>query len=172
MKSSRTVVALAWCLSLALMSCSDALAGEGSDHGMASPGNDLISGVDTHALDPAVRLQDDFYAYVNGPWAKATKIPASKSRWGTYDELRATAARQVRAILDEVVKHPGAPGSETHKIADLYTTFIDENTRNARGFTPLESEFARIAAVTQAQELAALMADMARLGVTSPFSMS
>ena len=172
MKSSRTVVALAWCLSLALMSCSDALAGEGSDHGMASPGNDLISGVDTHALDPAVRPQDDFYAYVNGPWAKATKIPASKSRWGTYDELRATAARQVRAILDEVVKHPGAPGSETHKIANLYTTFIDENTRNARGFTPLESEFARIAAVTQAQELAALMADMARLGVTSPFSMS
>lgn len=172
MKIAPRRAALLYCVSLIAFSCAAAAADSASEPGTASAASDLISGIESRAFDPSVRPQDDFYAYVNGPWAKATKIPASKSRWGTYDELRATAARQVRAILDEVLKHPGAPGSETHKIADLYTTFIDENTRNARGFTPLESEFARISALTQSGELAALIADMARLGVASPLSVT
>jgi putative endopeptidase len=50
---------------------------------------------------------------------KITQIPASKAQWGTYIQLRETAQEQVRTILDEVAKHPGTPGSETHKIADL-----------------------------------------------------
>jgi putative endopeptidase len=51
---------------------------------------------------------------------KTTQIPASKAQWGTYIKLCETAQEQVRTILDETVKHPGTPGSETHKIADLY----------------------------------------------------
>ena len=136
----------------------------------AQAGTPLISGVDVNSFDPSVRLQDDFYAYINGRWARSTQIPASKARWGTYDELRETAALQVRAILEDVLKNPGAAGSETRKIADLYTTFIDEPARNARGFAPLAPEFKRIAAVTRHQDLAALMAVLERQGVTVPFA--
>ena len=136
----------------------------------AQAGTPLISGVDVNSFDPAVRLQDDFYAYINGRWARSTQIPASKARWGTYDELRETAALQVRAILEDVLKKPGAAGSETRKIADLYTTFIDEPARNARGFAPLAPEFKRIAAVTRHQDLAALMAELERQGVSVPFA--
>lgn len=130
----------------------------------------LISGVDVKSFDPDVRLQDDFYAYINGRWARGTQIPASKARWGTYDELRETAALQVRAILEDVLKNPGAVGSETRKIADLYTTFTDYKARDARGFAPLAPEFDRIAAVTRHQDLAVLMAELERQGVTVPFS--
>ena len=136
----------------------------------AQAGTPLISGVDVNSFDPSVRLQDDFYAYINGRWARSTQIPASKARWGTYDELRETAALQVRAILEDVLKNPGAAGSETRKIADLYTTFIDEPARNARGFAPLAPEFKRIAAVTRHQDLAALMAVLEHQGVTVPFA--
>lgn len=135
-----------------------------------APGATLISGVDIRNFDPAVRAQDDFYGHINGLWARATSIPASKARWGTYDELREKAAHQVRGVLDEVLKNPGPAGSETRKIADLYTTFTDMATRNARGFAPLAPEFERIAALTRPQELPALLADMERLGVTTPFA--
>jgi putative endopeptidase len=136
----------------------------------APQGTPLLSGVDVKSFDPSVRLQDDFYAYINGRWARSTQIPASKSRWGTYDELRETAALQVRAILDDVLKNPGAAGSETRKIADLYTTFIDEAARDARGFAPLTPEFERIARATRHQDLAPLMAELGRQGVTVPFN--
>lgn len=160
------------CISLLLMAASGlgtpALAAETPAQSDAR----LISGVDVKSFDPTVRLQDDFYAYINGRWARSTQIPASKARWGTYDELRETAALQVRAILDDVLKNPGAAGSETRKIADLYTTFIDDTARNARGFAPLAPEFERIAAVTRHQDLPALIAELERQGVTVPLAVS
>lgn len=160
------------CISLLLLASSGLGAPALAADAPAQAGTPLISGVDVKSFDPAVRPQDDFYAYINGRWARGTQIPASKARWGTYDELRETAALQVRAILEDVLKNPGAAGSETRKIADLYTTFIDDKARNARGFAPLAAEFERIAAVTRHQDLAALIAELERQGVTVPFNVS
>ena len=157
------------CISFLLMAASGLGAPALAAEMPAQSGTPLVSGVDVKSFDPAVRLQDDFYAYINGRWARGTQIPASKSRWGTYDELRETTALQVRAILEGVLKNPGAAGSETRKIADLYTTFIDDAARNARGFAPLAPEFERITAVTRHQDLAPLMAELERQGVTVPF---
>ena len=78
----------------------------------ALPAAALRSGIDPSTFDRSVRAQDDFYAWINGNWARSTQIPASRSRWGTYDELREKAAEQVRAILDDVVREPGVAGSE------------------------------------------------------------
>jgi predicted metalloendopeptidase len=131
----------------------------------------LVSGIDTSAFDPGVRVQDDFYGHVNGKWMAATPIPASKARWGTYDQLRETAQEQVRTILDDTVKHPGAAGSETRKIADLYLSFVDEKARNALGIKPLQADLARIAALRSKKDLPALMAYLSRSGVTTPFAL-
>ena len=30
---------------------------------------------------------NDFYAYANGGWIKATEIPADRSRWGVFSVL-------------------------------------------------------------------------------------
>ena len=158
------------CISFLLVAASGLGAPALAAEAPAQAGTALLSGVDVKSFDPAVRPQDDFYAYINGRWARSTQIPASKARWGTYDELRETAALQVRAILEDVLKNPGAAGSETRKIADLYTTFIDDKARNARGFAPLAPEFERIAAVRRHQDLAPLIAELERQGVTVPFA--
>jgi predicted metalloendopeptidase len=158
------------CLRWLLVAASGLAAPVWAADASAPVGTPLLSGVDVKSFDPAVRPQDDFYAHINGRWARGTQIPASKARWGTYDELRETAALQVRAILDDVLKSPGPAGSETRKIADLYTTFSDDATRNARGFAPLAGELERIGAVTRHQDLAVLMAGLERQGVTVPIS--
>lgn len=131
-----------------------------------------VSGIDLATLDPAVRPQDDFYGYVNGVWARNTAIPADKSTWGTYIELRETVQGQLRKVIDAALANPGQAGSESRKIADLYTSFMDQKTRDAAGFTPLRTELARVAAVTDKHDLAALFAALQRSGVATPFSAS
>jgi len=130
----------------------------------------LVSGIDLKTLDTAVRPQDDFYAYVNGIWTRNTEIPADKSTWGTYIELREIAQGQLRSVIESAVKRPGKAGSETHKIADLYTSFLNEKARNAAGFEPLHAELARVAAIKDKQELPALFAYLQGNGIQTPFS--
>jgi predicted metalloendopeptidase len=48
----------------------------------------LNSGVDRAGMDLEVRPQDDYYAYANGCWLKATEIPADQVGWGSYITLR------------------------------------------------------------------------------------
>jgi putative endopeptidase len=129
-----------------------------------------VSGVDLKSLDPAIRPQDDFYGYVNGVWTRNTDIPADKSTWGTYIELREIVQAQLRTLIDDTLKHPGKPGSEAHKIADLYGSFMNEKARNAAGFTPLRADLARVAALKDKQDLPALFAYLQRTGVSTPFS--
>ena len=137
---------------------------------MSAPVSALVSGIDPKSLDPAIRPQDDFYGYVNGVWTRNTEIPADKSTWGTYTELRETAQGQLRALIAATVKNPGKAGSDTHKIADLYSSFMDEKARNAAGFKPLRADLARVAAIRDKKDLPALFADLQRTGVSTPFS--
>ncbi len=129
-----------------------------------------VSGIDLKTLDTAVRPQDDFYGYVNGIWVRNTEIPADKSTWGTYIELRETAQGQLRQVMDAAIKNPGKAGSESHKISDLYTSFMNVKARDAAGFKPLHAELARIAAVKDKKDLPALFAELQRGGVQTPFS--
>nr|WP_175041647.1 M13 family metallopeptidase [Duganella vulcania] len=128
------------------------------------------SGIDLKSLDTAIRPQDDFYGYVNGVWTRNTDIPADKSTWGTYIELRETAQGQLRTLMDAAVKHPGKPGSDTHKIADLYTSFMNDKARDAAGFKPLRSDLAHVAALKDKKDLPALLAYLQRNGIQTPFS--
>ena len=159
----RSLISAACCALLALSSPS-LYAQQGAT--AAAP----VSGIDLKTLDPAVSPRDDFYGYVNGVWTRNTEIPADKSVWGTYIELREIAQGQLRGLIDATVKNPGKPGSEAHKIADLYTSFMNEKARNAAGFKPLHAELARVAAVKDKKDLPALLAYLQGNGVATPFS--
>jgi predicted metalloendopeptidase len=136
----------------------------------AANATELVSGIDPKSLDTKILPKDDFYGYVNGIWEKNTQIPADKSRWGTYDELRETAQGQLRAMIDATLKNPGKVDSDSHKIADLYTSFMDEKARNAAGFRPLAADFAKVAAIKDKKDLPALFAWMQRSGIRTAFA--
>src|SRR5450755_609714 len=44
-------------------------------------------------VDGSITPGDDFFAYANGGWLKATAIPAGKERWGGRDELQELTRR-------------------------------------------------------------------------------
>ena len=129
------------------------------------------SGIDMRNMDPAVRGADDFYEHVNGGWLKKIEIPADKSRWGAFDELRENVLPQLRDIIAAAAADPAQPtDSDARKIGDLYASFMDNARRESLGRTPLAADFARIAALTDKKQLPSLFAYFNRIGVTTPFN--
>ncbi|MBC7624352.1 MAG: M13 family peptidase [Aeromicrobium sp.] len=130
------------------------------------------SGIDRKNMDKSVRPQDDFYAYTNGAWLKNTVLPADKSRWGSFDELRDLSVLNMRAIIDGKKKEGNLPsGSEAQKIVDLYDSFMDEALRETLGASPLKADLARIDAMKDKSKLAEMIASMNQMRVTAPIGM-
>ena len=124
-------------------------------------------------MDTTVRPQDDFFLYVNGSWLKNATIPADKSRWGSFDELRERALVDLRAIIDAIVAQPDKkPGSEAQKIGDLYQSFMDEARRDSLGLKPLARDLERIDGVKDKKELPATIAWFNQMRISAPFSMT
>jgi putative endopeptidase len=130
------------------------------------------SGIDPTAVDPNVRPQDDLFAHVNGPWVRATPIPADRGRYGTFDELRETAEQHVREIIEEVAAGDPQSGTVAAKVGDLYASFMDEDAVEALGSQPLAQDLARAAAVSSPDEVMATSGTFGRagiLGLVMPF---
>jgi predicted metalloendopeptidase len=127
-------------------------------------------GVDTAGFDRSVRPQDDFYAFVNGGWARTAQIPADRSSYGSFITLADRSEAAIRAILDEAVaaRNP-ARGSDTQKLGDLYASFMDSTRAERLGITPIQPDLARIRAVNSAADYPALFAAAAQMGTGYPF---
>ncbi|MBA2670875.1 MAG: M13 family metallopeptidase [Gemmatimonadetes bacterium] len=131
-------------------------------------------GVDTTNFDRSVRPQDDFYRFVNGAWLERTEIPADRSRYGTFDELREASEGAVRDILQETLRSPSRQraGSDEQKVADLYEAFLNTARIERLGLDPLASELYHIRAVRSVEGLPDLFAHLQRIGVQTPISVS
>ena len=128
-------------------------------------------GVDTAGFDRSVRPQDDFYAFVNGGWARNTQIPADRSSFGSFVTLTDRSEAAVHAILDEAVAaRNAARGSDTQKLGDLYASFMDSARAEQLGATPVQPDLARIRAANSAADYPALFASAAQMGFAYPFN--
>ncbi|MDN5417359.1 MAG: M13 family metallopeptidase [Acinetobacter sp.] len=127
------------------------------------------SGIDHQYFDQNVKGNDDFYQHVNGGWLKNTKIPADKSRWGTFDILHEESLKQLHDIVDELSKQQLVEGSSEQKVASLYANFMDEKSIEALGIQPIQAEITNVDALKSKKDIAQLAAHFSRIGVTSPF---
>src|SRR5579862_5627190 len=128
-----------------------------------------FSGVDLSAMDRNVRPQDDFYRYVNGGWLSGTAVPADKSRYGAFDKLRDDSQSQLRTIIEELQHTQGSLPADEQKIANLYSSFMDESTLERLDIQPLAAELARIDALRDKADIPALIAHFNLIGVPAPF---
>jgi putative endopeptidase len=140
-----------------------------------APGDDAaepaapVSGIDLTAMDTAVRPGDDFFAYVNGGWVKSAEMPADKSRYGVFDVLRDESQEAVKAIIEESATGDFPKGSDEQKVGDLYKSFLDWETRDARGVEPLQAELDRIEAIDSYDDLAVYFAEVVKRDLDAPF---
>ncbi|WP_144210737.1 M13 family metallopeptidase [Shewanella donghaensis] len=131
----------------------------------------LTSGIDFQNIDKSVRPQDDFYEYVNGAWLKTAVIPGDRTNIGAFYDLRENARDDVKAIIEEVAAMPTLkPGTDEQKVADLYRAFMDVETLNKLGVTPIQGEFANIAALSSKADLTNYFAQSQVNGYGTPLA--
>ncbi|MFI1464357.1 M13 family metallopeptidase [Nocardia carnea] len=121
------------------------------------------SGIDLTHLDSAVRVQDDLFTHVNGAWLAGYEIPADRAVDGAFRTLYDRAELDVQEIIRTAA---GEPGSDARKIADLYASFMDTETVEAAGLTPVAEELRALAATSDRGEFAALIGRLQRTGVS------
>ena len=110
-------------------------------------------GISIEFMDKSVRPQDDFYDYVNGGWMKTAVIPADKSSWGSFNELREKTDENSLSILKNILTEKYEKGTEGQKIQDLYATYMDMDKRNADGINPIKEDLAKIDAIKNMKDL-------------------
>ncbi|WP_396174357.1 M13 family metallopeptidase [Flavobacterium sp.] len=115
-------------------------------------------GIDTSLMDKSVSPKDDFFKFVNGTWLKNTDIPADKTRWGSFDELRQNTDKDALAILKEAAKNSKyASNTDQGKAISMYKAAMDTVARNKQGITPIKPYLAKIDAVKSIKDLQKLM---------------
>jgi putative endopeptidase len=140
-------------LALKLSTCALLLAAC-SERGLNPTGAGGGHGLDLAGMDTSVKPGDDFFAYVNGSWVKTAEIPADRSNWGVFAQLREMADKRTADLIQETANAKGAAGSESAKIGDFYSSYMDEAGVDAKGLTPLKPVLDHIAAIADKSALA------------------
>ncbi|AMA50583.1 MULTISPECIES: M13 family metallopeptidase [Flavobacterium] len=117
-------------------------------------------GINLNYMDKNVKPGDDFFRYVNGAWYDKTEIPADKTRWGSFDELRFNTDKDALAILKEAISKNLDAKSDQGKAVNVYKTYMDTITRNKRGIKPLQPYLAKINAIKNVQDLNKLITEL------------
>ena len=130
------------------------------------------SGLLLENMNTQVRPGDDFNAYVNGTWIDSNEIPADRASNSVGLIVHEQATANVKTIIEEAAEGDFAKGTDEQKVGALYASYMDMETRNKLGVTPLESEFSKIQALENHEQLAAYFAEANKIGVDLPFALA
>jgi putative endopeptidase len=122
-------------------------------------------GLDVAAVDSSVEPGDDFFDYANGNWLKRTEIPADHAVWASFSIVAEQVNKRTVGLLREAAAADAAPGTETRKIGDFYTAFMDEGAIEKRGLAPVRDELDAIAAIGDKRDLARFFGGQMRADV-------
>lgn len=155
---------------LLLTGCSTSTTKEGST--TATTEVSTGKGLDVANLDTSVNPCENFYQYANGGWIKNNPIPASESRWSSFNELAERNNAVLREILEEAASNPTAPkGTPNQLIGDFYAAGMDSVAANNAGITPIKPELDKIASVKSTDDLVSVLADLKTKGISGFFTM-
>ena len=123
------------------------------------------TGIDLSLMDKSVKPSDDFFNFVNGTWIKNTEIPADKTRWGSFDELRQKTDKDALAILNDAINNPNyKSNTDQGKAINLYKSIMDTVARDKQGIAPLKRYLTKINAVKNSKDLQNLLTEMEPIG--------
>jgi len=126
---------------------------------------------DTSRMDPTTDACTDFFQYANGNWLKNTEIPATESRWGTFNILGDNNNTILRQILEEASKTRAAAGTDSQLIGDFYNSCMDEAAIEKAGVKPLKPFFAQIEKIKSVEDLTRQVAALHNAGLPALFNL-
>jgi len=123
-------------------------------------------GIDANAIDKSVNPGDDFYRYANGNWLKNNPIPASESRWGSFNIVAERNNVILKQILEDAALDKTAKvGSAKNKVGILYRLFMDTLKRESQGIKPILNDLNAINAIQNKEQLIQTIAQFHQKGI-------
>ncbi|MEQ1864865.1 MAG: M13 family metallopeptidase, partial [Micropepsaceae bacterium] len=95
-----------------------------------------------------------------------TQIPPDRSRWGSFDMLRAKSEEDVKNLVNDVSSRKQPVGSPEQKVADFYASYMDTKAIDALGLKPFQADLDRIAAFNTHDDVAAYIGEPGAPGNT------
>ena len=132
----------------------------------------LSSGIEMSNFDTSVRPQDDIYQYVNGTWLANTEIPADKSNYGSFTELRDMSDERLKSIIDAASTGEEEQSEEMLKVGAFYRSYMNTELIQELGITPLAGELSKIQSVSSYDDLLDLFVQIQKKGVKTPIGIS
>ena len=161
MKSVKQILCLGVATSLVLVSCKKT---------PEETANKNI-GINTELIDDTVSPKEDFFQFVNGTWLKNNEIPADRTRWGSFGELRKMTDHDVLTILEKSMNDASIDvTSDQGKAVSLYKSIFDLEDRNKQGVSPVLPELEKIDAIASISDLQAYLTEAAPRGIRGFFS--
>ncbi|MGA8850870.1 MAG: M13-type metalloendopeptidase [Aeromicrobium sp.] len=130
----------------------------------------MTHGIDISQLDPQIRVQDDLFRHVNGPWLRTAQIKPDRATAGSFVELVDAAELAVRRIIETAAAEPG-DDPDARRIGDLYASFMDEDRIEKLGATPLADDLARVDAIVDVAGLIGTLGVLDRQGTGGVFGL-
>ncbi|MDO6638953.1 M13 family metallopeptidase [Shewanella sp. 5_MG-2023] len=109
-------------------------------------------GVDLSARNEAVKPGDDFFMYASGTWYDNFDMPADKTRYGAFTALAERSETQVKEIIDDITSRYDL-NAEEQLIADFYNAYMDTNTINKLGVSPIQATLDSINNINNTDDL-------------------
>jgi putative endopeptidase len=138
--------------------------------GTLSFGQSTLTTIDNSYLNQKIKPTEDFFLFANGKWIEKNKIPASESRWGSFNELEQNNKSKLKAILIAAQKNLGAKGSQNQLLGDYYQAYMDMGTRNKQGFDEIKPDLDLVQSISSTDELAAVIAIQHLNGIGTLFN--
>ena len=145
----KTLLLVASAFALSVSACNRA------DHGteQQAPGTEL--GIVPASMDKSVKPGDDFYAFANGGWMKATEIPADRSNIGGFYIADQQREKNTRELLDNLLKSNADAGTNEGKIANYYNAYLNTDAIDRAGLAPARADLDAIAGIADKRALSA-----------------
>jgi putative endopeptidase len=116
---------------------------------------DHVSSAHEGGVNLNVKPGDDFFAYANGDWLKATEIPRGKNRWGARNEIEERAKYQLSSLVEAAAMRPS--GSYQRQVADFYRAYLNEGVIESKGIDTIKPLLSRIDDVHDKEALTRLL---------------
>lgn len=126
--------------------------------------------IETAYLDKSVRPQDDFFQFANGTWIKNNPVPASESRWSSFNELDQANKEKLTSILNDAIAANAEKGSDQQIIGDYYKAMKDMKHRNAVGIDAIKSYLQIIDNLNSKKNLSKITSTLHSYGISSFFN--
>ena len=129
-----------------------------------------FSTISVDYMDKTIQPEDDFFLFANGNWINTNEIPASESRWGSFNELDQENKKKLTSILEEAKANQGEKGSQNQLLGAYYASFIDMEKRNQRGLSGIQQELNHIDSINRKDFIVQMIAANHKDGIGSAFS--